>query len=644
MFDLFRSREKSVRILLGALLVIVALSMLTYLVPNYSDGSSAGATGQVVASIGDDTITQTDVQRLIQNVVRGRQLPPEILPNYVPQLIDNMVTDRALAYEAQRLGLQVTDAQLRTAIQQLVPNLFPDGKFVGKDAYAALLSQQNLRIDEFEADMKRQLLVTRLRNIAVEGSVVTPAEIERAFAKKNEKIKIEYVKLTNDKYKSEAQPTATDMQAYYKANSARFMVPERRNLVILVADQAKMEQGLTLTDADLQRAYTQEQAAFRIPETVKVRHILLKTQGKPDSEDPQIKAKAEDLLKQVKAGANFGELVKKYSEDTGSVANGGEYSVQKNGQMVPEFENAAFTMKPGESQIVKTSYGYHVMQVVSHDQARLKPFEEAKTEIAAALKKQRAAQMMEQISDRVQTALQKDPQHPDKVAAEFNMQVIKADGTEPGKPFPEIGASPDLDQAVNTLPKDGVTPAVAVAGSKIAVAVVTEVVPARPSTFEEVQDQIKESMVQQRLATIVQSHANELLGKATLNGGDLAKAAKAAGLDVKTSNEFGRDESVEGIGAASYLQEAFTRPDNTIFGPVAVADGTIVGKVLKHVEPDSAKLAEQRNAIRDELKTQKARDRAALFEEGLKQDLIKQGKLKINQDVVSRIVANYRPS
>src|SRR5689334_11021489 len=132
------------------------------------------------------------------------------------------------------------------------------------------------------------------------------------------------------------------MQNYFKANSARYTVPETRNLAILVADQAKIEQSVNPSDADLLRAYNRDQAPFRSPESVKVRHILFKTQGKPPAEEPKIKAQAEEVLKQVKAGANFGELVKKYSEDTGSVANGGEYAGVVRGQMMPEFEQAAF--------------------------------------------------------------------------------------------------------------------------------------------------------------------------------------------------------------------------------------------------------------------------------------------------------------
>src|ERR1700678_2124728 len=139
MFDLFRSRDKAVRIMLGGLLVIVAISMLTYLVPSYDSGSNG--TGAVVATVGSDDITATDVQKLVQNTMRGKQLPPDMLPIYLPQLVDEMIVNRAMAYEAERLGFQVSNADLSSAIQQMIPSLFPDGRFVGRDAYAGMLAQ-----------------------------------------------------------------------------------------------------------------------------------------------------------------------------------------------------------------------------------------------------------------------------------------------------------------------------------------------------------------------------------------------------------------------------------------------------------------------------------------------------------------------
>ena len=643
MFDLFRSREKSVRIFLGALLLLVALSMLTYLVPSYNTGSSTSDT--IVAEIGkDDVITQTEVQTLIRNTVKGRQLPPEVLPNYLPTMVDQLVTDHALAYEAERLGFQVTDADLADAIRQTVPSLFQDGKFVGKDAYAAMLAEQNITIGEFEADMRRQILITRLREVAIEGTIVTPLEIEQAYRKKNEKIKIEYVKIPNDKYRAEVQPAAEDMQTYFKANSARYKTAETKNLAILIGDPGRMEQAATPTDADLRRLYSQNQDSFRTPERVKVRHILLKTEGKPASDEPKIKARAEDLLKQIRGGADFAALAKQNSEDPGSAVNGGSMpDWVTRGQTVPEFEKAAFSLKPGQtSDLVKTQYGYHIIQVPQHEDARLRPFEEAKGELMVQAKKQLVDDAMNKVSDTAQAALQKDPAHPEKVAADLNMQLVSVNGYVPGQTIKEIGPSPDLDQAVATLKKGEASPLVALKDNKVALAVVTDVTPPRQQTFEEVQNQIRETFVQNKLTAAVQNHAKELVEKAKSMGGDLAKAAKSMGLEVKTSDEIDRSGSVEGLGSATYVQEGFTRPDGTVFGPISTPDGTVVAKVIEHVDPDMSKLPEQRAALRDSIKSEKARDRNSLFEAGLREALIKQGKIKIHQEVINRLIASFR--
>jgi peptidyl-prolyl cis-trans isomerase D len=433
-----------------------------------------------------------------------------------------------------------------------------------------------------------------------------------------------------------------ELQKYYAANVALYQQPEKRNLTILLADQAKLALTINPTDAELLQTYNQNKDQFRTPEQAKVRHILLKTQGKPASEEPKIKAQADDLLKQVRSGANFADLVKKYSEDTGSVATGGEYTVQKNGQMVPEFEKAAFTLKPNESAVIKTAYGYHIIQVMKHEDARLKPFEEAKAEIATQVRAQRVNGMMQQISDKAQTALQKDPLHPEKIAAGFNMQLVRADGYESGKPVAEIGTNSDFDQSLSGLKKGEVSQAVALPGNKIALAVVTDVIPARPSTLDEVKDRVREALVQGRLTKVVQDHAKELADKAKSMGGDLAKAAKSMGLEAKTPPEFARAGTVEGLGLASYFQNAFTSADGAILGPILMPEATLVAKVVAHVPADMSKLPEQRVQIRDDIKSQKGRDRNSLFEAGLRDQLIKQGKIKIHQDAIQRIIANYR--
>ena len=151
---------------------------------------------------------------------------------------------------------------------------------------------------------------------------------------------------------------------------------------------------------------------------------------------------------------------------------------------------------------------------------------------------------MQRISDQAQATLAKDPTHPDKVAAALSMEVVHADNVEPNKPIPDVGASPDFDQAIAGLKQGQVSQAVALPGNKVAVAEVTAIVPARPATLDEVKDQVRDAMIQSRLTVKVAEKAKELAEKTKAMGGDLEKAAKSMNLEVKTTDGFTRLDTV----------------------------------------------------------------------------------------------------
>ena len=641
MFNLFRSRDKAVRILLGGMLVLVSLSMLTYLIPNYNTGSSASDV--IVAEIGKDTITLPDVQKGIQMAIRGRQLPAEIIPHYVPQLIENMITERVMVYQAKRMGFHVSENDIVVGIRSYLPNLFPDGKFAGKDTYGAMLAQQNMTIPEFESNMERQLLITRLRQVVLEGTVVPPQDIEREYRQKNDKVKVEYVRIASDKFRSEVRITPEEMQKYYQDNRASFTINEKRSLGILVISQAKLEESVHPTDADLEKVYNREKDRFRLPERVKARHILLTTTGKSKDEEVAIKAKADNLLKQVKSGGDFAKLAKENSQDPGSAQNGGELGWLVRGQTVPEFEKTAFSLQPNQiSDLVKTQYGYHIIQVETKEQARLKPFAEVKAELASEYKTQQVGQQMQTLTDKVQAALRKDPLHPDKVAADNGVEFARVENVSAGDPLPLVGVNKEFEESLSSLKAGEVSQPVMLPANRVVIASITGVAPAHPATFEEAQNQIREALDKDKLAKVNTQKAQELLDKARSMGGDLQKAAKAMGLEWKASSEVTRFGAVEGLGSASSIADAFTQPVGSLFGPVTMLDAKVVVKVVARVNADMAGLPAQRDAIREELKSKKAQERERLFEEGLRQSLIREGKIKIHQDVINRLTATYR--
>lgn len=641
MFDLFRSRSRIVRLGLGALLMLVAISLVVTLIPGW--GSMPAERDQPVAEIGDEVLTQREVHLQIQAAMRNNAFPREMAYVYVPQLVDRMITDRLLAYQAERLGFRVTEADVAQTIRSLFPQLFENGKFVGREFYVNYLAQQNLTVEQFEANVRKQMLLTRLQNLAVEGAIVTPAEIEREFRRRFQRVKLEYIAIPAGRLRAEAKVSPEEIRTYFDQNRGLFQVPEKRSFDLLLIDEVKVGERIQLPEAQLRAAYQQRQEQFRTPERVQVRHILLKTAEKPKAEIPNIGARAEELLKQLRAGADFAELAKKHSEDPGSAEKGGDLGWIVRGQTVQAFEEAAFSLKPKEiSGVISTEYGFHILQVLAREQARLRPFEEVREELARDLKRQRVFELMQNLADRAVVELNKTPMQAAEVAARLDVPLIRIEKAAASDPIPGLAAGAEqVHKALAGLDKGRATPPLPIENNKLVVAVLREVFPARPAELAEVEDQVREQLLTRKLQSLVDQRALDVLEKARAAGGDLRKVAQATGFEFRTTQEFGPDGAADGIGPASSVLEAFLKPVGELFGPVAVGDQRFVCKVAARTDADMKKLAEERAAILNDLKARKARERGELFLDSVRTRLVREGKVKIHEDVIRRIASAY---
>jgi peptidyl-prolyl cis-trans isomerase D len=643
MFDLFRSRAKAVRYFLGALLMIVAISMVVTLIPGF--GSSNGsADDNIVAVIGKDAITTRDVQTELQALLRNQQIPADLLPVYAPQYIDQMITERAVAYEARRLGFTVPDSELAATIRSLLPRFFNNGQLIDKAAYAQFLEQQGLTIPEFEANLRKQLLLKRLQDLALEGIIVTPAEAEQAYKAKNESIRVELISFKPEDLKSQVQISPDEIRAYYNNNKEEFREPEKRNIVLLVADEAKIGASIEVPEAQLRAAYNTRRAEFQTPERVHVRHILLKTTDKSPQEIEKIRAQAQDILKQLKGGANFEDLAKKYSQDPGSAEKGGDLGWIVRGQTVKNFENSAFSLQPKQlSDVITTEYGFHVLQVLEKQPARVQPFEEVKGQLAAELKKQAVYDRMQTAIDQARAALVKNPGQAQQVAAQFGLEYIPVEGYTPGQAVPQIGSSPEIGNALTGLSKGQVSPVFQPAQEKLAIAEVTNIVPSRVMPFEQAQDKIRSKLADARAMTLAEERARKAADKLRA-GGDIKAVAKEFGGEVKTPPSFTVEGAVEGVGSATAFAPAFGEPVGTVVGPLNVFNQQIVSKTLEKTPADMSKFPAERASIILDLKRKKAQERQELFYDSIVANLIREGKVKKHSDTIRRLVASYRNS
>ena len=222
----------------------------------------------------------------------------------------------------------------------------------------------------------------------ISGSAnVSDSEIHEQFVKQNSKVKFEYAVLKQEDIKKGLHPTEAELKAYYESHKASYAnsIPEKRKVKYAVIDTGKLESGVQVTQSDLQSYYDQHRDQYRVPEQVKVSHILIKTplpgpDGKVDEKGvAEAQHRAEDLLKQLKSGAKFENLAEKYSEDPGSAKQGGSLGWVGRGQTVPEFEKAAFSLPKGQmSDLVKSSYGFHIIRVDDKQDAHMKSLDEVK--------------------------------------------------------------------------------------------------------------------------------------------------------------------------------------------------------------------------------------------------------------------------
>jgi peptidyl-prolyl cis-trans isomerase D len=641
MFDLFRSRDKAVRTVLTVLLGLVALSMVAYLIPGGVGPCDLSNPQTVMAEVCGEPITMREVQMQLQAAMKNKNFPPEMVQNYIPEFVNQFVSERALACQAEDMGFIVSEQEVANAIRSMLPQVFQGG--FNKEVYTMFLQQQNLTIPEFEANVKKQILLTKLRNLVLEATIVTPDEIEAEYRRRNEKIKIDYVSFSSDKFRSQVTLKPEEIQAYFNANRTAFRVPEKRSFDVLVANEDKIGASLAIDEAVLRQAYMSAGDRFRTGERVKVRHILLKTTDMSADDQKKQEARANDLLAKIKGGADFAKLATENSDDPGSKARGGDLDWVVKGQTVPNFEAAAFSLKKGElSSVVKTEYGFHILQVMDREDAKVKPFEEAKAELAAELKKQQVLSRMEVAMEQARAELQKNPKNAVQIAANLNLNYYRVNEARPGDPIQEIGIVPEFEQAIFAAQPNTVTNIVVAPGSKLALGVLTGITPARNAELSEVEQQVRDQLTIQKSREMMMAKQKEVADIVKSSPGDLKKVAAAVGGTVGTSGDFARDGAAEGLGSGAYFVELFAKEPGAMVGPINVMDQVVVARLAAKTPADMGQLAAERDTLLNSLKGRKAQERKDLFEDGLVAKLIDKGKIKINQDAIKRMMTSYR--
>lgn len=647
MIRFLQSGNKAAKYILGGFLVILAVSMVTYLIPGFMTSANTAGRAGVLATVAGEDIRTDEVTKIVQAQMRSQRVPDFYVPMLMQQAVQRLVQTQEIRYEAGHLGLKVYDQEVRDELQNgsLKPYFYPNGKWIGQEAYVSFLSQNGQTPETFEAQVRDEVLARKLFGAITAGVNVTPAEVEQAYKEKNIKVKFQYAILNLADIQKQIKPTEAELKAFYEANKLRYQnaIPEKRRLRYFVLLDKDAEGKVTVDAAELQRYYNSHQDEYRLPDRVRVRHILINTpppgpDGKPDQKGvDEARAKAADILKQVKAGGNFAELAKKYSQDPGSAVKGGELPWAQRGGFVAEFEKAAFALNPGQiSDLVQTSYGFHIIQTEEKEAARVKPLAEVKNEIEKTVKAQKVSALLDQKATAASAAAQK--QGLDKAAAQAGARVLESNPVGRGDALPGVGPSPDLMAAVfAATEKSG--PQMERFPEGYVIFQVTKIDPARTPSFDEIRDRVTGDFKTERANELLQKKARELADRAHA-AHDLDKAAKEAGATVQASDLAGRTSQVPEIGSMSgAASAAFALKPGEISGPINLGQKAVVLQVTERQEPSvtDPQFAQERDSLMEQLSERKREQALELFMSNLNARLEKEGKLKFNKTEMDRL-------
>src|SRR6267142_2028948 len=479
---------------------LVCVAFVLFYIPDFLRGSGAdAASSDTIAKVEGHEIRSGEFRRTYQAQLQayrsayGGNMNEQLLKQLgvERQILQQMVDERAALAEAERLGISVSDEEVRQRIFAM-PAFQDNGAFIGETRYQQLLRMQRppLTPSEFEDNVRRSLAVEKLRASLTDWLSVPDKELEREYRRRNDKVKLALVSFTADSFRTKVTATDAEVASYCDAHKNDFKIPEKRKIRYLLIDIDGLRAKVVVPPADIEREYNNNSEQYTTPEQVRASHILLKTDGKDDA---AVKAKAEELLKQAKAGADFADLAKKNSEDDASAKNGGDLDYFGEGRMVPEVDAAVFAMQPGRiSDLVKTQYGYHIIKLVDKKAATTRPLTEVRQQLTDQLSYQRAQAQAAEIAARLKAASDFE-----KAAKAAGVEAKTTDLITQDAPIPDLGVAPAVSDTAFKLAAGGVSDPIAT-DNGTAVVKVLEKKEVMPAEWTSSKDRFREELLTER--------------------------------------------------------------------------------------------------------------------------------------------------
>ncbi|WP_415238248.1 SurA N-terminal domain-containing protein [Seleniivibrio woodruffii] len=507
-------------------------------------------------------------------------------------VVNELIAQALLIEEAKRLNIPVSDAEVQMAIQNM-QSFQTDGQF-NIEQYTEILARNRMTPAVFEQKVKDDITSQKMTEV-IKGSVaVTPKEIENEYKYRSSTAVINFIAFNADSYLTNVTDDAV-LKKYYDEHKEEYRVPEKANFIALVFDPSVVQNmDIPVSDKEVDDYFQRNKATLTQPESVKASHILFRVEDWTNKADVDAKQKlAADVLAQIKAGADFAEMAKKYSADS-SGQQGGDLGYFSKGQMVPEFETEAFRLKNGEvSNIVKTDFGFHIIKTIDHKIEASPSKEQAKAQIIDLIKKEKGqAAFKSFVFDKYKEIVSESNITAYNKKNGGKLPVAKLEGvTETGEGSPLAG-KPDLAKRIMAMTKTEISQILDFDDKKV-IFEMTDKFPSYIPKYEQIKNRVAMEYNAEQSVKAAEKAALEAAKSKTIE-----EASAKAGKSFTTTKAFNRNEPIEGLGMNNDLMDAVfaSKPGSFLAKPYTVGANVYLVQVVSIAPPAapvSATLKEQ---------------------------------------------------
>ncbi len=614
MLKVFRDNLKY---LSWVLWLVIAVFILFVFVDFGATVPGGTTVSDAAAVVGKEKITFTEFERAYrqaEDVYRqayGDQFSSELarqigLPR---QVMETLVADKVLLAEARRMGLRVSDSEVRRQILDYPVFRNEDGSFVGQETYQRILRSNNLTPESFEASVRQDLLTGKVRRVLVHNLFVPEDEVEAAYREQVERARVRLVKLPSERFAEQVDLEPDRLAAWFEAHQEEFRVPERRAVDYLLIDRAAIQATLEVEDAEIDQFYRENLDEFTREEEIRARHILLRTGEERSADDADRELTA--IKKRIEAGEDFEEIAREASEDPGSGARGGDLGFFGRGQMVKPFEDAAFSAQLGDLVgPVRSAFGSHLIEVLERRQGGVQTLDEVSGLIRGRLLSERARTVAENKAQELAARIEREGLEGGeafRTLAEGETGVT-FHATEPfGREdnVPGIGRATGFSVAAFDLEPEAVSGPVKT-GSGWAILHLREVVEPRVPALDEVREEVEAAYRGERQLDLAVEKLTEQRERLAA-GATLEQVAAELGVEVEESEEFGAGGNIGSLGRnGAVARAALELGEGEVGGPVPYDGGAVLFQVVERKAFDPVEFSERRQELREELEERRA--------------------------------------